>query len=249
MEMTLDDEKLLQATKAIILNSFINNYAVERVAFGYEKPGDQAPIDLYLKHLFLGFDYESQMRKDIPGIYIDEQEHISTEQDYSEYVRDLFVMQMEQIFFDAPKDLRLERDGEEIPLLPRFRDFLFGILPLFAEILNIEIEYNVFDIIPTDKEARSKEYSKWFKFVTAILLKPLRSGSQINRYVKDITSAPHYIRRLIEKKGRNFYLKPIDINSYEYIFALFSLMLFKNSENIKIFELKMLEWERRLKTK
>lgn len=247
MEMTLDDERTLKALKAIILNTTINNYAVERVAFGYEKPGDPAPIDLFLKHIFLGFDYEPHMRKDIPGVYIDEQERICDNQDYVEYVHDLFVLQMERIFFDAPKDRRLESDGEEIPILSRFRDYLFGIKPLFAEVLNVEVEYNAFDVIPTDKAERTKEYCKWLKFVTAILLKPLRSGSQINRYVKDIANAPHYIRRLIEKKGNNFYLKPIDINSYEYIFALFSLMLFSNDENGKLFELKMFEWERQHK--
>lgn len=243
MEETFDIDKGLKALKTIVLNSQINNYAVERVAFGYEKPGEQAPIDLYLEHIFLGFDYEPQMRKDIPGVYIDEQERISAKQNYSEYVHDLFVYQIESIFFDAPKDIHLERAGEEIPLLPHFRDYLFGIIPLFAEVLNVEVEYNAFDLISTDKVERTKEYCKWLKFVTAILLKPLRSGSQINRYVKDITNAPHYIRRLIEKKGKNFYLKPKNIDSYEYIFALFSLMLFKNDENGKLLELKMRKWE------
>lgn len=249
MENFPNDEKLLQAFKAIVLNTTINDYAVERVAFGYEKPGDPAPIDLYLEHLYLGFDYEPQMREEIPGVYIDEMEHIGAEQDRAEYVHDLFVMQMTSIFYDAPKDIRLERDGEEIPILPRFRDYLFGILPLFAEVLNVEVEYSAFDVIPTDKAERTKEYCKWLKFVTAILLNPLRAGSQINRYVKDIFNAPYYVRRLIEKKGSNFYLKPFDINDCEYIFALFSLMNFKNAENCKLLELKMFEWERKHKLK
>lgn len=247
MEKTFD-EKFLQAAKALILNNAINNYAVERVAFGYEKIGDKAPIDLYLKHLFLGFDYEPQMRKDIYGIYIDEQERISAEYDYTEYVHDLFVMQMERIFFNAPKDIRLECDGEEIPLQPRFRDYIFGLLPLFAEVLNVEVERNPFDDISTYNQARVKEYHKWVKFVTAIFLKPLLSGSQINKYVKNFTCAPYYICRLINKNGNKFYLNPIDINSYEYIFALFSLMIFKNEENGKLLELKMQEWERRHRT-
>lgn len=247
MERALDDKKLIQATKALILNTTINNYAAERVAFGFEKPGDIAPVDLYLKHLFLGFVYEPQMRKDIPGVYIDESERISAKQDHAEYVHDLFVMQMERIFTYAPKDLRLERDGEEIPISAYFRDYLFGILPLFAELMNVKVEYNDFDVIPTDKAERAKEYSKWLKFVTAILLEPLMSGSKINRYVKDIANPPYYIGRLIEKKGSNFYLKTADIDSYEYIFALFSLMQFVNDENGKILELKMFEWERRRK--
>lgn len=248
MERTLDDERLLQATKALILNALINDYAVERVAFGYEKPDDIVPIDLYIKHLFLGFDYKPSMRKNIPGIYIDEQMRISTKYSYTEYVYDLFVSQMGRIFGDAQKDIRLERTGEEIPLLPRFREYLFGILPLFAEVMNVEVKYDAFDVIPTDKKVRLAEYIKWHRFVTAVLLKPLRSGSQINRYVNDITSAPHYIRRLIEKNGKNFYLKPVNINSYEYIFALFSLMIFQNDENKKLLELKMLEWECRHKS-
>ncbi|MDE7164754.1 MAG: hypothetical protein K2O04_04945 [Clostridiales bacterium] len=245
MAMEIDGNKIFQAAEAIILNMLVNIYAVERVAFGYEKPGEQVPIDLYLQHLQLGLNYDRHLRKSIPGVYIDENEHISTEYDYTEYVHDLFVYQMESIFFQAPKDVRLERDGKEIPLLPRFRDYLFGTMPLFTEVLNVKVEYNAFDVIPTDREARSTEYSKWARFVTAILLKPLRSGGKINRYVKDFTSAPHYISGLIEKNGKNFYLKPVNINSYEYIFALFSLMQFKNAENNKLLELKMLEWQRR----
>ncbi|MDE5562549.1 MAG: hypothetical protein K2J01_03260 [Clostridiales bacterium] len=245
MEKTLDDEKAIQAFKALVLNNVINNYAVERVAFGYEKPSDKAPIDLYLKQIFLGFDYEPQMRKDICGLYIDEQERISAEYDYAEYVHDLFVMQMERIFFDASKDIGLERDGEEIPLLPSLRNYLFGILPLFTEVLNVEAECNAFDLITTDKQAHANEYNVWLKFVTSILLERLSSGCLINKYVKDMKNAPHYISRLIDKKGDNFYLNNIDINSYVYIFALFSLMIFKNDENGKLLELKMREWERR----
>ncbi len=244
MEKRIDTEKLLSATKAIIINTLVNDYAVERVAFGYEKPGDQAPIDLYLEHLRLDINNGSYKRNDTYGLYIDEDERINSEQSYSEYVRDLFVYQMENIFTDAPKDARLERDGEELPLTSRFREYLFGLLPMFTEILNVEVEYDVFNIMPTDKTAIAAEYKIWQKFVTAILLKPLRSGGQINRYVKDIKNAPYYIKRLIEKKGSNFYLKTADIESHEYIFALFSLMRFMNGENIVLLELKMREWER-----
>lgn len=246
MENTIDESKILGALHALILNLQINYYAVERVAFGYEMPGDHVPVDLYLDHLHLNINDGLHNRNDIPGVYIDEQECISVEQDYAEYVRDLFVEQTERIFIDAPKDVRMERDGEELPILSRFREYIFGLLPLFTEILNTDVKYDAFDVMPTPTIA--DEYDRWRKFVTAILIKPLRSGSQINRYVKDFTDSPYYVRRLIEKKGRNYYLKPLDMNSYEYAFALFSLMRFMNGENDKIFELKMREWERRNKS-
>ncbi len=242
MENRIDTERIYNATKAIIVNSLVNDYAVERVAFGFEKPGDIAPIELYAEHLDLSRFLTTDNRKCIPGIYIDEQERIKTEQDYAEYVRDLFVTQMERIFISAPKDARLERKGEEIPLTSRFREYIFGLLPLFTEILNVKVEYQVFDVIPTDKAIYAAEYEKWQKFVTAILLKPLRSGSQVNRYVKDFTYAPYYVRRLIEKRGKNFYLKNADIESKGYIFALFSLMRFMNGENTALLELKMREF-------
>ena len=247
MGKTIDVEKFYRAFKGIMLNILVNNYALERVAFGFEKVGEAAPIDLYLEHLKLDIDSAPNGRRDVQGIYIDGQERISAEQDYSEYVRDLFVMQMEDIFSDAPKDIRLERDGEDIPLLSRFRDYLFGLLPLFTQVLNEDVEYNFFDIIPTDKEERKTEYPKWKKFVTDILLKPLKGGSRINRYVEDFKNAPYYVYRLIEKKGKNYYLKTSDVNSCEYIFALFSLMKFLYDENGILFELKMLEWEQRKK--
>ncbi|MDE7464618.1 MAG: hypothetical protein K2M48_06270 [Clostridiales bacterium] len=244
MESTIDNEKIIQAVKHVIVNTTVNNYAVERVAFGFEKPGDKAPIDLYIEHLpQLVRLYSSDIREDIPGIYIDENERISAEYDYDEYVRDLFVMQMERIFLNAPKDVRLERDGEELPLLPRFREYLFGLLPLFTEVLKGKIFPEFFDLISPNAKARVTEDLNLIKFVTAILLKPLKGGSRINRYVKNLSYAPHYVRRLIEKKGGNYYLKPVDVDSYEYIFALFSVMLFKNLENCELLELKMFKWE------
>lgn len=241
MENSIDESKFQNALRTLIVNSLVNNYAVERVAFGYEKPGDPAPVDLYLEHLHLDINDGLHKRNDVYGIYIDENEHISAEQDYAEYVRDLFVLQIQSVFDEAPKDIRLDRDGEELPFMPRFRDYLFGLLPLFSEILNVEVKYDAFDVIPTATAA--DEYDKWRKFVTAILIKPLRSGSQINRYVKDFTDAPQYIRRLVEKKGKNYYLKPLDMTGYEYAFAAFSLFRFMNTENGKLFELKMREWK------
>ena len=243
MENTIDESKIFDALQALILNLQINYYAVERVAFGYEKPGDRVPVDLYLQDLHLNIT-DVRRRSDIHGIYIDGQERINAELYYSEYVRELFVMQTERIFIDAPKDIRMERDGEELAILPRFREYVFGLLPLFTEILNTDVKYDAFDVMPTPTE-RTDEYENRRKFVTAILIKPLRSGSRIDRYVKDFTDAPQYIRRLIEKKGKNYFLKPLDMNSYEYAFALFSLMRFMNGENGKLFELKMREWERK----
>ncbi len=240
----IDREKIFAAANALMVNALINDYALERVAFGYENPGDKAPIDLYLQHLRIDINNEQMNRSDIYGVYIDEDERLNSEQDYSEYVFDLFISQMEEIFDDAPTDKRLECAGIEIPLISRFRDYLLELLPKFTEILKVKVEYDVFDVIPTDKAIYETEYSKWQKFVTAILLKPLRTGSQINRYVKDIKNAPYYIKRLIVKRGNNFYLKTADVESNEYIFALFSLMRFINGENDKLLELKMREWER-----
>ena len=162
MEKAIETERIIRSLKALIANSIINEYAVERVAFGFEKPGDKAPIDLYLQDSHLSInDFPS--RQDIPGVYIDGQECISAEQDYAEYVRDLFVMKAERIFSDAPKDVCLERDGEEIPMLPRFRKYLFGLLPLFTEVLNVEVKCDAFDLIVTEKESDA-EYPLWQKF-------------------------------------------------------------------------------------
>ena len=243
----MDLEKLLPKVKANIVKKSVNNYAVERVVFGHEKPGDKAPIDLYLEHL--DFDNEDWQcnREDIPDVYIDEQERISDEYDYAEYVRALFVYQMEKIFTFSPTDERLEIIKEEIPLQSPYREYVFGQLPLFTEVLNTEVENNSIDFIPTSDKIRAMESAKWDNLVTAILFEPLSSGSKIDKYLKGVKHPLRYIERLIEKRGRHFYLKPVDINSYEYIFALFSLMKFFNNENDKLFELKMFEWERQHK--
>lgn len=247
MKETLTEEEITKIVKAIIYNALMNNYAIERVAFGYEKVGGKVPVDLYLKDLLITPKSKDERDDIVIGLYIDKEERISAEFDYAEYVSNLFVCQIERIFKEAPKDKDLAENGEEIPLMPRYRDYLFGLLPLFTEVLNTEVKYNAFDVIPTDKATRNVEYPMWNKFVTDILLKPIKRGRKINRYVKDFKNAPYYVNRIIEKKKRNFYLKPIDVNSYEYAFALFSLMKFMNEENGKLFELKMREWESRQK--
>lgn len=235
MERSTEDEKIADAFRAIAVNSLVNCYAAERVAFGFEKVGEPAPVELYIEHL--GLDaLSSKSGADVCGVYIDEFRHISAEQDRAEYVRDVFVSQMEGIFVYAPKDARLQRDGEELPLKPRLREYLFGLLPLFSDILDADAEYTPFDVIPPASNAL--EYSKWQRFVTAILLKPLKSGGRINRYVKDFTAPPLYVGKLIEKRGGNYYLKTADIHSRDYIFALFSLMRFLNAENGRVLELK-----------
>lgn len=242
MEETIDREQIRNAFQAIILNSLINNYAVERVAFGYEKPGDIVPIELYLKDL--GMDIgELHSRQDIPGVYIDMEERISTEQDYDEYVRDLFVIQMETVLVDAPKDKSLERTGDEIPFISQLRDYLFGILPLFAEVINVKTERDVLDVFPTPEEFVT-EYPKWRNFVSAILYKAIIGGGQIDMCVEDFAYAPHYIDRLIEKKDGRLCLKPVEKESYEFKFAVFSVMQFMNVDHNRILEQKMLEWER-----
>lgn len=247
MKKTFDEEKIVNAVKAIAYNALVNNYAIERVAFGYEKVGGKVPVDLYIKDLLITLNDEYKRDDIIPGLYIDKEERISDEFDYSEYVSDLFVCQIERIFGDAPKNEDLAENGEEIPLLPRYRDYLFGLLPLFKEVLNTEVKYDVFNVIPTDKTVGIAEYPKWKKLITDILIKPIKSGSKINRYIENITNAPYYVSRIIEQKGKKFYLKLLDIKSYEYAFALFSLMQFMNEENGKLFELKMREWERNQK--
>lgn len=239
MGKTIDADKLHEALRAIIVNSLANGYAVERVAFGFEKPGDIVPIEMYSEHLRSDIE-----RAVVDGEFIDGDGLTIRDKPRAEFVRELFVSQMERIFSDAPKNVRASRADDELALLPRFREYLFGLLPLFSEVLNTEVEYDAFDLIPTNNDAREIEYTLWKKFVTAILLKPLRSGSQINRYVKNISSVPQFVRKLFEKKGNNYYLKPVDIYSRDYAFALFSLMRFMNAENNRLLELKMLESER-----
>lgn len=238
MEKNIDADKVYRTLRKLILNALVNNYAVERAAFGFDKPGDRVPIDLYAEHLRLNL-----RQGDLVGEFIDDDGFIC-EKTRAEFVYELFVSQMERIFDDAPKDIKSKRPDEDIPLLPRFRDYLFGLLPLFTEVMNTDVEYDVFDLIPPNKADVATEYPEWKKFVTAILLKPLRSGSRINRYVKNFTAAPPCIGQIIEKKGNNFYLKPVDIYGGDYAFAMFSLMRFMNAENNKLFELKLLKHKR-----
>ena len=78
MEETLDLDEQYKS-KLIIINVLIELYTIERVALGYEKPGDKAPIDLYSKHVGLENYCDDFIRSRIHGHYIDTHECISTE--------------------------------------------------------------------------------------------------------------------------------------------------------------------------
>lgn len=232
---------------SLVAYSMVNSYTAERVAFGFEKPGDKAPIDMYLKHLHIDYFDRQNCCTDFSGLYLNEQECIKPEQDYSVFVRDLFVFQMEGLFMYLPKDELLERRGEEIPLPSPFREYLFELLPLFTEVLQTKVSYSPFDVILPNKEARFRGFPKWNKFVTSIYFKKIKPGSRVNRYFKNYPHAPYFVTRLVDKINNYYYLKSVDVNSFEYAFALFSLMSFMTDEHNFVFEMKMHEWERKHK--
>ena len=88
--MATKDDMLFMALRALVMNLNVNEYAVERVACGYEKPGDKIPLDLYLNNLQINLN-DGYSRDDIPSFNIDENERISTDLDYAGYVCDLLV--------------------------------------------------------------------------------------------------------------------------------------------------------------
>lgn len=124
--------------------------------------------------------------------------------------------------------------------------YLKNLYQLFEEIIRTEITPDLFAAIPDilNEDTRHTYYSKLFRFILAIKMNGLRQGRRIDRYIKALPFISPFIMRLIKKQKGHYYLKNNDINSLDYKFALLSCFQFMSEDNTKLFELKMLQWEK-----
>lgn len=131
-------------------------------------------------------------------------------------------------------------------ILPAYKrklsEYLKELFPLFCDVMQTEIPDPIqLDFFREPVDLRS--LSDLRDFLSVILLKGLRQGKRVDRYLKSLLPLTGYLRRLIRERNGHFYLENSDIQSLDYRLTLLSCFSFLSPENNHIFALKLYLWE------
>ena len=131
-------------------------------------------------------------------------------------------------------------------ILPAYKrklsEYLKELFPLFCDVMQTEIPDPIqLDFFREPVDLRS--LSDLRDFLSVILLKGLRQGKRVDRYLKSLLPLTGYLRRLIRERNGHFYLENSDIQSLDYRLTLLSCFSFLSPENNHIFALKLHLWE------
>lgn len=229
---------------AMILKVLINVYTLEKVAFGELKPGEKLPFEKYVEDLNL-YRYQPYVfRKFIESDIISNNETV-VEKGVEEFIKECFLFQTDLIFMKAPKHEGNLRNGRFLKYNRGFGEFILSLYPLFKQILQTEVDIDFLDLSSVFKVRHNEmvNYENISKFLVAIKAKGLRQGSCIDRYVKNISYFPYYVKRLLKKNKNRYLLANSDTESLDYKLAILSAIHFMKFEHTKLFELKTQKWE------
>lgn len=237
-------DEMIDTLCALMINVRINSYAAERVAFGYNKPGDEVSVDDYLEELDLPPTALSPERREIAGVFIDESGRISSDFTTEEYMNEVFYTSMGKIFIDAPRDPLMEEIDDELPFYPVLRNYLCKLLSIFKEILQMSPHALEVEAISMNVNVERFEVPKWQHLMCELVLNDVKAGECIDGYISDINvpELPYYIGLLITRRDGHYYLVNADKDDYVFIFALFSAISFCNSKYSDILKRKMDSW-------
>lgn len=234
-------EEIINAFKAIAVNSLFNCYALENVALSLINPNEHIPIEQYVTDLQIRALSPYARKEYVNGIYIDENLKIIGDKD--ELTIDFYSSCINTLFDKIMKRKYAQESFYDLSCSKHYRDYFIESYSLFKDIIDTEIEYDNYDIIPDNlnRHEQSIHVAKMTKFVVAILLNGLQRRKCVDRYLKDIDALPFAVKNLIEKVNNRFILvKPTD--SVEYKIALFYLFPYLTETHRKIFELKAERW-------
>ncbi len=242
MNQPINDTDIAKAFMCLAANIAVNNYAVEDYVFGNITPDCDIPIDRYLRDL--GLNSLSHL---LPHDFSDgraiENGRLQN-LDFEASCFELYTEKIDCMFADCPTD---NQDTEDDIYHYKFGiyEYLKELYPLFREIMETKIELEVFDILPNISSASEKSiyYSKITELVKAIKIKKLRRGYCADRYIKE-SRVSHFVSRLVKNDNGHCILSNNDTNSLDYKLSLFSCFRFYGEANAKLFELKMLQWEK-----
>lgn len=151
------------------------------------------------------------------------------------------------IFENAPKHKRVPEDEGVPPYKYGLQEYLQSIYELFKEIALTEVHPDFFGLIHqlSNKVELVGNYANIKRFIAAIKMQKLKQGSRIDRYIKSITYRSEYLNCLIKEHKDHYLLANNNTDSLNYKLALLSCFTFCNTDNARLFELKIREWERK----
>lgn len=235
-------EEIINAFKRIAVNSLLNSYALENVALGLNKPNEQIPLEKYITDLQIQELSPFVCKEFVNGTYIEKNLKI-VDRNKDELTLEFYSDSI-NILFDKLIKRKYERENVcGLPFSKYYRDYFLESYLLFKNIIDSEVEYDDYDIIPDnlDRYEQNTHIAKMTKFVVAILLNGLQLRKCVDRYLKDIVALPFAVKNLIEKIN-NRYILIKHTDSVEYKIALFYLFPYLTETNRKIFELKAKRW-------
>ena len=241
----LEMSEFINAFFRIELNALMNNYAVENVSFGEIKPNEKIPFDKYISDLELPQSPAYQFRTEVEGFAITDEETI-VNQDIDFFMKDCFRTNINTIFMDSSLKDAMDYDTEgTICFKHEIYDFILSLFPLYKDILTTEVEYGGFDLLLPfpDRFARADCFQQFSKLLIDIKVRNLQIGQCIDKYLKNLSFIPYYVKRLFEVKKNRYILTNNDIESLDYKLAVLSTINYINPEHIKLFELKAQRFE------
>lgn len=141
----------------------------------------------------------------------------------------LYADNVNEIFTRAPKAAGTSEDYAILPFKYGLQDYLYRLYPLFRRILITGALPDLF--CPPSGIDSGDYYAKIRKFVAAIMLKQLRQGSRINRYIKDLPALSPYIARLFKPYKGHYLLANSNIESIDYKLSLLACFTFPEQQN------------------
>ena len=236
--MDIQDQRILTAFCSLSAHALMNGLALEEVIFGHLHPKEPVPFQKFLKVLSLETLQAFIARKAISGDIITEDGCIIDGSSDS-FLWTFYNEQAEQIFAKASC-------SHLMAILPAYKrklsEYLKELFPLFCGVMQTEIPDPIqLDFFREPVDLRS--LSDLRDFLSVILLKGLRQGKRVDRYLKSLLPLTGYLRRLIRERNGHFYLENSDIQSLDYRLTLLSCFSFLSPENNHIFALKLHLWE------
>lgn len=215
-----------------------NHYARENVILGLINQAEPVPFDLYVSELGLPIASPFNISDSIEGFTIDAKGFIK-ERPLEEYYWDFFADQVNVLFASAPKfSPRLRKDG--------LYDFKFGLCEYLTDVFGL-FKKIIAQIIYTDYVAEDGAIDANIfyeqKFVKSVLLRKLRYGSRIDRYIKVSVFPNNYVSKLIKSRGKHNYLINSNPDNIDYKLALLSTFIFETKQHKRIFINKIVNWE------
>ena len=235
---------ITNAIIGIMTNIRINCYVEENLLLKKISYNEEIPILQYLNELNILQTNYSVNINDFDGfmIYNGRIRNIN----FEELCFDFYKSKIELIFRNAPK--YQDNENDICHYKNGLYEYLKTIYKTFKEIIqiNLPVEIPISDFTPNHITSYENDLN-CASFIATILIKKLKLGKCVDKYLKNMDYIPDYLLRLVHKENNHYILINNNPNSKDYILALFSCFTFSTQQNKLIYHTKLSIWENQIK--